>query len=308
MSKDFTKQHIVPKCYLDRFATCVDKKNGKYVIGTRTIVDGVPKLFEQATSQVGYIKNFYDVTDKDDPKYWEHFFAEKVDSLCDRKLGGIISSIHLAGHEFSLDSDAIRTLSTIIIAQTLRIPASFDYFNSTIYPKVVKSVKNQFFSTFPAQVVIKFRKVVEEIEMSDQEKKEHYLNGSFSQEQFERYIQLLCTRTWIILVNEKCETIPFVTSDNPVLVERIDAPDSLGIFKNGIMDPKTCLFFPLSPSIAVANYSNRGLFALSANKMNGRIFRVNEPQYIIQRNVRIIEQAYNHSFIPHPFYAYIMNL
>ena len=308
MSKDFTRQHIVPKCYLDRFATCVDKKNGKYVIGTRTIIDGVPKLFEQSTSQVGYIKNFYDVDDKDDPKYWEHFFADRVDSLCDRKLGSIISSVHLAGDAFVLSSEAIRTLSTIMIAQSLRVPSSLDYFNQTIYPRVSSSVKNRFYSVMPPQVVKRYRRLIEEIEMSDQEKKENYLNSSFNEEQFDRYVQILCQRTWIILLNDIYETVPFVTSDNPVLIERFDDPDSLGIFKNGISDPQTCLFFPLSPSIAVANYSDRGIFALSATKINGRIFRLNEQKYIIQRNIRMIEQAYKHAFIPHPFYDYLTNL
>ena len=75
MAKQFVNQHIVPKRYLDRFASKVD---GKYIIGTRYYEKKQPKLFRASTADVGYIKNFYDVTDRDDPKYWEHFFARRL--------------------------------------------------------------------------------------------------------------------------------------------------------------------------------------------------------------------------------------
>jgi len=58
MGKEFTDQHIVPKCYLDRFGT---KRGKKVVIGTRLNANGKVKFFPATTSDVGYIKNFYKV-------------------------------------------------------------------------------------------------------------------------------------------------------------------------------------------------------------------------------------------------------
>lgn len=79
MGKDYTDQHIVPKRYLDRFGVSDGKRT---MIGTRIVKKDEVKFFMDSTTNVGYIKNYYDVTDKDDPKYWEHFFAREIDALC----------------------------------------------------------------------------------------------------------------------------------------------------------------------------------------------------------------------------------
>ena len=52
MTKDYTKQHIVPKSYLNRFGTKVGKKT---LIGIRLIKNGKPTFFTDATDDVGYI-------------------------------------------------------------------------------------------------------------------------------------------------------------------------------------------------------------------------------------------------------------
>ena len=95
MSEDYVKQHIVPKRYLDRFAT---PKNGKCIIGVSMVTKGKTKLFPAATDKIGYIKNYYEVTDKEDPKYWEHYFADTVDSLCGTKLQNFISGVMLSNN------------------------------------------------------------------------------------------------------------------------------------------------------------------------------------------------------------------
>ena len=83
MAKDYTNQHIVPKRYLDRFGT----KDGKRtIIGARIVDKGNVRFFTDSTVNVGYIKNYYDVTDKNDPKYWEHYFAREIDTLCGQDM------------------------------------------------------------------------------------------------------------------------------------------------------------------------------------------------------------------------------
>jgi hypothetical protein len=37
------------------------------------VVYGKPKFFINSNDNVGFIDNIYDVTDKSDPKYWEHY-------------------------------------------------------------------------------------------------------------------------------------------------------------------------------------------------------------------------------------------
>lgn len=92
MAKDFTNQHIVPKRYMDRFG----RKDGKRtIIGTRITNKGNVKFFEDSTANVGYIKNYYDVTDKNDPKYWEHYFAREIDTMCGQAMENFITKTDL---------------------------------------------------------------------------------------------------------------------------------------------------------------------------------------------------------------------
>jgi len=96
MGKEYVNQHIVPKRYLDRFASQIGDKR---IIGTRLYTRGKVKFFLESTDNVGFIKNYYDVSDKEDPKYWEHFFASEIDSLCGKELSNIISTITMSHKE-----------------------------------------------------------------------------------------------------------------------------------------------------------------------------------------------------------------
>lgn len=303
MSKEYVKQHIVPKCYLDRFA---EQKQERFVIGTRVVLkNGKVKIFEQATTEVGYIKNYYDVTDKEDPKYWEHFLANKVDNLCDKKLAQIISSVTLAGDGFSLSNEDKSILSTIIVAQMLRVPDSINYVMNEIIPRVTDEVKREFYSSFPSYITNRYKSKINGFHMSEQNQKEHYLNFIFDPDNFNRFVEILKHRTWVIYFNSISKDLPFITSDNPVLIEDISNQNNIGIFKNGVANPCTCIYFPLSPSIAVANYSDKGIFALVTNKLDGKVFKINETKFIINKNILLMEQAYAHSFIPKPYFYYV---
>ena len=95
--------------------------------------------------------------------------------------------------------------------------------------------------------------------------------------------------------------MPFFTSDNPVLVEATGS-GKIGVFHNGLANPATTLFYPLCPSIAVAIFSNRSIVGVAAKHLgiDGRKLTISEPKYVMDKNLKIIEQAYLHSFIPQP--------
>lgn len=306
MKNGYVKQHVVPKCYLDRFA---EFKNGKYIIGTRYVdKNGAVKLFQQSTAKVGYEKNFYNVTDKEDEKHWEHYLANEIDCLFDKELGNIISSITLSDNGFELSKKDITVLSKILISQTVRVPDSFNYVIANLYPRVLKEVKYNILNNLPDSIKNEKKPIIDSFEMSLQSQKESYFNFFFKEENFNKLVNILERRIWVVYINVISKTCPFITSDNPVLVENLDDKDLTGVFRNGIADSSTCLFFPLTPSIAVANYSSKGKFTLSAGELNGKAFRLDEEEYIIMRNSRIMKQAFQHSFIPQPLYDYLIQL
>lgn len=116
--------------------------------------------------------------------------------------------------------------------------------------------------------------------------------------------------------------MPFITSDNPVLFERFFS-DKKGLFVNGISDPFSCIFFPLSPSIAIINYSCAGLMFLADPQfdfndpecgktvsniydlMDGKTQMLNDEKFIGNKNIAIMDQAFRFSFIPQPLYSIV---
>lgn len=302
MAKCFTNQHIVPKRYLDRFGT----KDGKRtIIGTRTVVKGQPKFFADSTSNVGYIKNYYDVTDKDDPKYWEHFFAREIDTLCGRDMENIIAKVTLSQENVTvLSVHDKEVLSRVIVAQLMRIPESIDHLRNQIYPKVMTQVKENIASALPDFLLKKYGEQLRTMSFSKQDQKEFILNHTFEAKNFDRYCKILQNGIWMVYVNTRRNIMPFVTSDNPVLVEGIGKTET-GLFSNGLANPATCIFYPLSPTIAVAVYSKHGVLGVIADKCDGQKTALDEIKYIADKNVKIIGQAHHHSFIPHPLYSEI---
>ena len=304
MAKDYVKQHIVPKRYLDRFGT---KDGEKTIIGTRIVSKGNVQFFTESTENVGYIKNYYDVTDKDDPKYWEHYFAREIDTLCGQEMENIIAKVTLSCPDVSvLSAHDKEVLSKLIIAQLMRIPESIDYVKTVLYPRVSAQIKEDMISAFPPAFVEKYREQIMNTEISEQGQKELILNHSFEPTNFDRYCDVLQAGVWVVYVNSWRDTMPFLTSDNPVLVESVGSQDT-GMFRNGLANPATCIFYPLSPGIAVAIYSRQGILGLAADEYDGGKVLLDELKYIMSRNVKIMAQAHRHSFIPQPLYDEVKN-
>lgn len=298
MAEQFVKQHIVPKRYLDRFA--FDGRNGP-VIGTRLIKNGTPYFFTASTSDVGYIKNFYDVTDKGDPKYWEHYFAEQIDTLCGTVMGNLIATVTLSGKDaIVLGNNEKGNLAKLIMAQIMRVPESIAQVKS-IYVRTIDNVKKEAMSALPKVLLDKYGDKIQNMNFSEQWQKEQFLNHSFSPENFGRYCKLLENRIWVVYVNALSEDMPFVTSDNPVLVEGIGR-NTIGLFHNGLADPATCILFPISPSIAIASYSKSGFIGIAAEELNGKKLIIDDLPYIMDKNIKIIDQSFRHAFVPQVLY------
>ncbi len=304
MAKEYVDQHIVPKRYLDRFAF---QANGKSVIGTRYTKNNEMRLFEQSTENVGYIKDYYTVTDKDDPKYWEHFFAEQIDTLCGKPLENIVSRCMLARNKaIVLDDLQKEVLAKIIMAQIMRVPSSVYFFKESIQ-KIYTRVATPYLSIFSKKMVDDLEDKIQSIVFSEQWQKEQFLNHSFDQNRFMWYCSILQKRLWVVYLN-LCEAeMSFITSDNPVLVEGVGKAE-VGLFSNGLISPRTCIFFPITPKLAVANYSPNGIMRLAEHDIRDRVIAIKELSFVMDKNLKIIKQAHQHAFFPKQLYDVIKEL
>ena len=271
MGNDYTDQHIVPKRYLDRFGVSDGKRT---MIGTRIVKKDEVKFFMDSTTNVGYIKNYYDVTDKDDPKYWEHFFAREIDALCGHDMENIIAQITLSSEKaIALSGHDKEMLSKIIVAQLMRIPKSIDYVKKHIYPRVSAQAKEQALLTLPESILEKYRERLMRVELPEQYQKEVILNHTFAPENFERYCKILQDGLWLVYINTQQGHMPFLTS----------------------------------AEIAVTIYNKRGIMGVLYDEYDGRKLLLSETKFIIDKNTKIMEQAYHHCFIPQPLFDVIVS-
>ena len=222
-------------------------------------------------------------------------------------MENIIAKITLSCPDVSvLSAHDKEVLSKLIIAQLMRIPENIDYVTEQIYPKVSRQVKEDVAATLPQFLIEKYGEQLKNMEISVQGQKELILNHAFAPENFERYCGILQDGVWLVYVNTQRSYMPFLTSDNPVLVEGIGSKGT-GLFRNGLANPATCIFYPLCPSIAVAIFSRDGILGWVADEYDGRKIMLDELKYIMDKNIMIMSQAYHHSFIPQPLYNTIVN-
>lgn len=293
MSEQFKNQHIVPVSYLNHFGT--KQKSGKYLIGARTVKDNkLSKPFRQSTENVGYICNYYDVPERDDPKHWEHFLDENFDRLCGRKLEQIIAHATLSPNKtVVLDDSKKDLLSKIIVSQMFRVP---DFFKHGFQKadEVMKMMKAELIEVFndiaPDKVPY-----VERVEFTDTQQKDIILSNIFDDERFNRYCEILKSKSWVVYYNCDYNDTPFITCDNPVLITNSNG-SKIGLFANGLIQEETSIFLPISPSLLIAIYSpmavEGGMWLLDGEKIN----LMNEKKFVKRINEMLIRQAFRYVF------------
>ncbi len=294
MKEKFKNQHIVPVSYLNHFAT--KQKSGKYVIKTFCKAkDGHIKPFEQNTENVGYITNYYDVPEKGDPKYWEHFLDENFDRLCGKRLENLISEATLSPDGYEIITEEKKDfLSRIIMSQLLRVPDFFNY-GYPVAERIIKKTKLQLVD-FLLEEDPEKAKFVQDLSFSSSMKKDMMLEGMFNEKRFAKFCNILKDKIWVIYFNEESATFPFITCDNPVLVTSIDGK-KIGMTQNGLINNKTCVYFPISKSVLIALYSPEVWFG-GFKKYNGKKINITkDKQFIAFINKALCNQAHNHIFV-----------
>ena len=296
MAKQYEKQHIVPKRYLDRFTF---NKNGVPVIGVRIIKDGKAKFFTRPTKDVGYQENFYDVEDKEDPKYWEHFLNREFDVLCGKPLENIICKIMLSPTGSKIISEEEKdVLGKIITAQLVRVPENINYFIKK-QPEYEKAIKEDIIQSFPKAEQGKLKNRIKNITLDGDIIKQLYLNKCFDDSFFKTMLDFIKDRPWVVYINTLKNKIPFITSDNPVVVYD-PCSKALGLINNGLAGQTITINFAITPSIAIQILSN--IDPLTIGSIDGKKFDINDANFIYNMNCKVMEQAYAQTFLPETYF------
>lgn len=293
--EDHVNQHIAPQVYLRRFA---ERDKDKYIIGVwqKGAKNREPKLFYNSVDNVGYIKRFYDVTNRRDPKYWEKYYAEHIDPLYGAPLDSVIARIVLSRHEaYKLTNEEKQLLSTIISAQMLRVPRIITK-NVDLSPQVLEDFKRDFLDAYKGRLSVEQERTIREKQYTEAEYKDIVLGHINEEKSMARYTSILKNRLWCVYINNT--HFPFITSDSPVLQYNLFG-NSLDDKDIGIARLDTALVFVLTPRIMLQLLP----WSLRAGKIeerNGKIQVLDERElkFISACNILQLENCYQQAFMP----------
>ena len=247
---NYVKQHVVPRRYLMRFAEHNENNDG-YHIGVYRKCDTKGCSYIQNIDKIAYIKNYYDVTTRNDPKYWEHFFASNIEPGYGRGIDNIISRSVLTRCENKVfDLQTKNILSRLIMFQYMRVPIFFD---KRIYEGMIlgRDLYDRLFSAYCDKISNTQYEIISSYLLNKSGIKDLAMEAMTDEERINKYSEILCSKKWIFVTNKS--SIPFITSDSPVILYNLTSKSTR--FENGIILNDTIIYYPISSRYLIQIYS-----------------------------------------------------
>ncbi|MBP3856657.1 MAG: DUF4238 domain-containing protein [Ruminiclostridium sp.] len=220
-NKGFVKQHIVPKTYLNHFAVPGRKKK-TFLIGVR---QKNLSHFIRNTDDVGYIDNYYDDDAYENIKHWEHFYNNEIEAPLSQVITNLIAGLTLSNYtEGFLKEEERRILCRFIVTQFIRVPQFIDWQITNAKNNLLPKIKEQCLIELGAE----FAEIIDNIEIYDKTYKHMVLSYVNNSRQLERFSQILLSKPWIVYINGCRDFMPFITSDNPIVLSKNPYLHSVG--------------------------------------------------------------------------------
>ena len=243
MGKDYVKQHVVSQGYLRHFGK---KRNEKGTYDICVYNKKSNKVLVNGTHNVGFKKNYYDVTTREDPKYWEKFFSQNIEQGYIGALDRVISKTMLVQTgKPVLDEKDREDIGKLVAFQAMRVPAFLDSLiirGMGIGEEYWNWIQQNMKAQIPTQQMGKIEKILLERDSI----KDIELDGLSDDKRLKKYAKVLCVRKWRILYNDS--DIPFFTSDNPVLLYSV-RHQTTGSRDNGFGRAETLVYYPICSRI-----------------------------------------------------------
>ncbi len=300
MIKSNIKQHVVPKSYLKRFGK-KNLNNKGYNIAVKQLKSN--KIFIDSVDNVAFRKNFYDVSDKKDSKHWEKFFSSEIEPLYGPEMTNIIASLTLSNKKNDiLTVSQLVLLSKMISFQILRVPGFLErrFKNGEIMFDETINETSQWFQLPPEIIKSKLEDFVKN--------KDNFIRNMtipliVDKDRLDKLSDVLAEKIWLIYFNNS--SVPFITSDSPVVMHNI-IRNSVSYADNGIGRDDTFIYYPISSKILIRiiprNFRGRNMNSL--NNTLGFLSNA-DISFINSVNNLQISHAENQIFVHPDFMDYL---
>ncbi len=293
------KHHFVPQAYLKFFSE--ENTKGEYYIQVFDKISGT--VFTANIGDIAEKKNFNKVekerfvftTPNEDPLYYEYKYSEIFESRIPQIIRNITSTCTLCKSTVPVLTDNIKKdLAMMIIVQLLRTPQSRRYsydIGRPISDRVIMNIREQIGSLHNNIRKNEFLSVLDDFEYNEKFINSYHLQFSTDIDRLEKYAQILIeNRSWVIYENDLYKFIPFVTSDNPVVMLNMKTGD-LGFGVNGLDNHMTVINMSLTPKYMVSMYHKRNLFGHYSQSYENMCIPVDDKKFVINQTLLQIEQA-----------------
>lgn len=300
MIKSNIKQHVVPRSYLKRFGK-KNLNNKGYNIAVKQLNSN--KIFIDSVDNVAFRKNFYDVSDKKDSKHWEKFFSSEIEPLYGPEMTNIIASLTLSNKKNDiLTVSQLVLLSKMISFQILRVPGFLErrFKNGEIMFDETINETSQWFQLPPEIIKSKLEDFVKN--------KDNFIRNMtipliVDKDRLDKLSDVLAEKIWLIYFNNS--SVPFITSDSPVVMHNI-IRNSVSYADNGIGRDDTFIYYPISSKILIRiiprNFRGRNMNSL--NNTLGFLSNA-DISFINSVNNLQISHAENQIFVHPDFMDYL---
>lgn len=278
------RQHHVPKVYLKNFRD----ENGSIAMyskkNRRTLLTGL--------ESVGVEKDFYTLEKLDDPYCWEKTYAKGVEPFMGELLPQIISktNVFVSSGTRIFDSLDKEGLSWIMAVQFFRGKQCRE-FEQKIFDKELPSIIERV-RKIKGELTCEEQNYIRAVKADNFYFKKSAMEASTSLKRLTKFAQLLTERSFVIYrIVGKAE---FVTSDQPVMFADI-LTGNVKPFTNGLLQPKTLVYYPLTPKLLLCAYHSDIFFGYSKER-DGCLVDLDtrkEMPFIYSINRKQVEQCYD---------------
>lgn len=287
--KEPRRHHYVPRTYLKNFA--VQEKNEWRI---RVMDKTKNRSYMANIKDVAVERDFYRIDSKDEEFFWEHYYAEQIESLIPTTFSRVVAICTLSVNKSTvIDDETKLRLAKIICSQLLRTKKSREFqfeIGQRTANNVLDTVRKQFEGLLSD----------EKIDYLDNFKYDEMLNKTMclpiinEEARIGRFIDFLLKRYWVVFKNINYNRSPLITSDHPVTFYNI-LTQKTDFSNNGLAIPHTAIFFPINCELVIGLYTH-DIYFNTMFELNNRMLIVDDVPFVEKLNRIQYEQCYRQAY------------
>jgi len=293
------KHHYVSQGYLKFFAQ--ENEKGDFIINVIDKVTG--KTFPANITDIAEKRNFNKIdngrfiipTPNGDPLYYEYKYTELIEGRIPQIISNIVTSCTLYKPTAQVLTEEIKhDFATLMVVQLFRTPLSRKFTYEIGEPtcnKVILSIREQIELLQDIEKKDQFLSVLDDFKYTEAFSKSFHLQFTTDRERIEKFVQLLVeNHSWVIYKNMYYKSIPFVTSDNPVVMYNLKS-GALGLGVNGLENYTTVISMPLTPKYMISLYHKSCNFGYYSQSYENKCIAIDEPKFLSNQSFLQAEQC-----------------